>query len=218
MIEPLSCRTTIPAAIDRFPNKTQTTDVRHSISGEYIKIYLDPQNSNDIEFLNIIAKLIIILFKNKGLKTPSQDQVDRLHSNGTLRFLIKIFKNSHLVTNYAEAFTPSTDELSYLVHPLLFDTKCVEYLTYHGYVLSISTPDLLTRDKGFVLKAVATRMLSYQYVAPELKDDQDVVLAAAKNDYQALRFAADELKLDKNMLLDHIRGTCFKPKDLFRPT
>ncbi|KAJ8604446.1 hypothetical protein CTAYLR_000905 [Chrysophaeum taylorii] len=72
--------------------------------------------------------------------------------------------------------------------------------------LDDSTPDVLKKDKNFVLAALREdNGWAFQYAAPELRKDKNFVLSAVREDGRALRYAAPELRKDEEVVLAALR-------------
>ncbi|KAJ8598689.1 hypothetical protein CTAYLR_003108 [Chrysophaeum taylorii] len=72
-------------------------------------------------------------------------------------------------------------------------------------ILNDETPDILKRDKQFVLAVVRKRGWALRYADPELKKDKEFVLAAVRESGYALDGAALELRIDKEFVLAAVR-------------
>ena len=75
----------------------------------------------------------------------------------------------------------------------------------NGCVLSFVELEELKKDKEVVLAAVRQDGDALKYASKELQKDKEVVLAAVWQHCRALNYASEELKSDKDVLLAAVR-------------
>ena len=195
----------------------------------HVKEYILNNKEFDIEIVKINGVAIIYLDEFKYDKNVIQeaaktykDALQFAHSDlrDNKEYMLEILKYNGLALEYVSerlrddwdicltAVKQSIGAINFVSDKFLEDRNFVlEVVKTNGYKLLSFNPKF-QYDKGIVLEAVKTGGLVYQHIVNDnFKKDKEIALEAVKKNKDNINYVPEELKLNKDFILDVLRNT-----------